>query len=505
MEPCIDIPLDEEVLKDIVEKAKDYCLMHRICMRRKDAFDRDALHFAPFLLLPSPFPREEFHKATKIQTLLNELMHKVAYDYDFLEQTLKHTIKVDDFTGRLYQVHQTILDEGGSAQNLSLGLFRSDYFYDCDESSLNGLGIKQVEFNTVASSLGSLVSVVCSAQKYILSELNRRDLLENLPPNQALEGLAAGMLEACSIYNRKGSVILFIVEDLTYNICDQKFHEFEIRKQNPDVYVIRKTLTEVADQGRLDDEKRLFIGKDEVAVIYFRCGYHPDQYPTEREWDARLMMERSLAIKCPSIQYHLAGTKKIQQALASPGVLERFFDDETKINEIRGIFTGIFSLDHNDEGNRAYQDAMNNPSRYVVKPQREGGGNNIYGDDIIPFLEKIKDSNERNAYILMEKITTPITKNYMVRPGYDKPQFVNVVSELGIFGYIIGDSKKIITNKYVGHMLRTKLSHVNEGGVAAGLGALDSVFLVDAERCCNNPEIPAVADCDDCGVCCQKT
>ena len=85
-------------------------------MRRKDAFDRDALHFAPFLLLPSPFPREEFHKATKIQTLLNELMHKVAYDYGFLEQTLKHTIKVDDFTGRLYQVHQTILDEGGSAQ-----------------------------------------------------------------------------------------------------------------------------------------------------------------------------------------------------------------------------------------------------------------------------------------------------------------------------------------------------------------------------------------------------
>ncbi len=33
-------------------------------------------------------------------------------------------------------------------------------------------------------------------------------------------------------------------------------------------------------------------------------------------------------------------------------------------------------------------------------------------------------------------------------------------------------------------MLRTKLSDVNEGGVAAGLGALDSVFLVDAESCC---------------------
>ena len=27
-------------------------------------------------------------------------------------------------------------------------------------------------------------------------------------------------------------------------------------------------------------------------------------------------------------------------------------------------------------------------------------------------------------------------------------------------------------------------SHVNEGGVAAGLGALDSVYLVDTDRCC---------------------
>lgn len=35
------------------------------------------------------------------------------------------------------------------------------------------------------------------------------------------------------------SVVMFIVEDVTYNICDQKFHEFEIRRQNPDVFVIR--------------------------------------------------------------------------------------------------------------------------------------------------------------------------------------------------------------------------------------------------------------------------
>ena len=45
-------------------------------------------------------------------------------------------------------------------------------------------------------------------------------------------------------------------------------------------------------------------------------------------------------------------------------------------------------------------------------------------------------------------------------------------------------------------MLRTKLSHVDEGGVAAGLGALDSVLLVDAEGCCADEEgNPCLPNC----------
>jgi len=47
-----------------------------ICMRRRDAFDRDALHFAPYLLLPSPFPRKDFDRSLELQPVLNELMHK---------------------------------------------------------------------------------------------------------------------------------------------------------------------------------------------------------------------------------------------------------------------------------------------------------------------------------------------------------------------------------------------------------------------------------------------
>ena len=85
----------------------------------------------------------------------------------------------------------------------------------------------------------------------------------------------------------------------------------------------------------------------EVAVVYFRCGYAPDQYssPDGCEWAARLLIERSKAIKSPSINYHLAGTKKVQQVLAQPGVLERLLGDKAKAEALRDSFTGLYSLD----------------------------------------------------------------------------------------------------------------------------------------------------------------
>lgn len=59
------------------------------CMRSKTNFSKDSLEFAPFTLLPSTFPKEEFEKALSLQKTVNELIHKVAHDHQFLEETLK--------------------------------------------------------------------------------------------------------------------------------------------------------------------------------------------------------------------------------------------------------------------------------------------------------------------------------------------------------------------------------------------------------------------------------
>ncbi|KAI5445003.1 hypothetical protein KIW84_013323 [Lathyrus oleraceus] len=57
-------------------------------------------------------------------------------------------------------------------------------------------------------------------------------------------------------------------------------------------------------EGEILPDGTLNINGLAVAVIYFKVGYAPADYPSESEWKAMLLMERSSAIKCPSISPH---------------------------------------------------------------------------------------------------------------------------------------------------------------------------------------------------------
>ncbi|XP_075222172.1 glutathione synthetase-like isoform X2 [Lycorma delicatula] len=468
---CVPIPKDIEQLKDVIEKAKDWALMHGVGIRNKKEFNPDALQIVPFTFFPSAFPRKEFEKAVKIQPILNELIHRVAFCHSFLEENLKDTIQVDEFTGNLYKIYETVRQEGINPTN-SLGVLRSDYLLDhpdCDK-------IKQVEINTISTSLSAMGFVVAQLQRFILQELGHYDKLKNLPENRALEGVCGGLIEAWKLFKNPKAVILMVIEDVVYNICDQRFHEFRISELSPKTRVIRRTLTDLAQRATLDADKNLIIDNEVVAVVYYRSAYEPLQFHSQKEWDARLLAERSSAIKCPSIHYHLAGTKKVQQALARPGAVEQFFSDPEKVTAVRDVFTGLYSLDFDELGEDAVKKAIEKPERYVLKPQREGGGNNIYGEKIRDVITKIKGSRERTGWILMDRIVPPVQENIIIRASQPAAR-TDTVSELGIFGIIIGDSNEIIYNKQVGHMLRSKESTADEVGVSAGFGAMDSPYL----------------------------
>lgn len=480
--------VSEDTLQSVISRARDYAATRGILLRAENSTILN--HHAPFTLLPTAFPKNLFFQAKEVQEDFNLLVHRVSLDHEFLKSSLASTISSDGFTARLFNIYEKIRSEG-IAQPIALGILRSEYMLDHDKpSSVNGaqsgfpdskdLSIKQIEVNTIASSFGGLGSLMGELHRYVFQQLKREldTVPEKIPNNGAIRGIAEGLAEAWKLYGSKEAVVLAVCNSDERNVFDQKWIEHHLSEINPSIKFVRRSLTDIAKSGQINEEKNLYVDEQEVAVVYFRSGYAPDQYPTENEWSARLTMERSRAIKCPNIAYHLVGTKKVQQVLAAPGVLERFISEDERVNRIRRTFAGLYTLDEGPDGDKAVELAMRDPDRYVLKPQREGGGNNTFGEDIPKVLCGMKDVTERSQYILMDRVRSPAQKNYIVRAELDKIVPSDVVSELGIFGIVIGTNEKILVNKEIGHLLRTKSTGHDDGGVSSGRANLDSPFLV---------------------------
>lgn len=67
------------------------------------------------------------------------------------------------------------------------------------------------------------------------------------------------MLEAWRLYANPKAFILIVVEDVSYNICDQRFHQFRIRELNPNANVMRKNLTQIYNEATLNENKELVM------------------------------------------------------------------------------------------------------------------------------------------------------------------------------------------------------------------------------------------------------
>ena len=104
--------------------------------------------------------------------------------------------------------------------------------------------------------------------------------------------------------------------------------------------------------SKADDVKTVGGGEDEemgreqeregevlISVAYYRAGYAPTDYPTNKEWEARELIENSVATKCPTVGYQLAGTKKIQQVLCEEGMVEKFLTEPESVL-LRKCFAG---------------------------------------------------------------------------------------------------------------------------------------------------------------------
>ncbi|BFZ53069.1 Glutathione synthetase [Savitreella phatthalungensis] len=469
----------------------DWCLAHGLVVRPQPAVAAEnrggclACH-APVALHPTPFPRACFNHAYAIQKGYNELYARIANDQTFLAGIMRDLGDVDDFTKSLWELHLEVQSDltaaGRTEQDIYLGMFRSDYLVHAQE----GLApqIKQVEFNTVSSSFAGLATRTAELHRSMVKQgaygPNFQATLADLPKNPATEGLAAGLAAAHSAYGVKDAIVLFVVQPGERNAFDQRWLEYALLETHG-VHSVRLTLADVQSRTSTDESGKLRIGgvhtPTEVAVVYYRAGYSPDDYPSAEEWRGRKTLEASAAIKCPTLLTQLAGSKKVQQVLTDAGMVERFVDTKESADLVRSTFVKLHTLDTTEAGKEARRLALEQPERYVLKPSREGGGNNIYRDKIPEFLRTIPE-RQWPGYILMELILPPDRHNAIVRAGELFP--ATVVSELGIYGAVVWDKQgKILYNEPAGHLLRTKSKETDEGGVAAGFACIDSPWLTD--------------------------
>eukprot|EP01087_Luapelamoeba_hula_P017584 TRINITY_DN5555_c0_g1_i1.p1 TRINITY_DN5555_c0_g1~~TRINITY_DN5555_c0_g1_i1.p1 ORF type:complete len:512 (+),score=78.68 TRINITY_DN5555_c0_g1_i1:36-1571(+) len=449
----------------------------------KSAQDSHVTH-APVTLLPAPMPAAVFRQAYAVANDFNVLVHRASRDHEFVCKTLALAAEADSFTGQLLKLYKQVYNEGWR-QKYELGLHRSDYMLHVEEGKTPLL--QQVEINTISAAFSALSTTVSEMHRFVISKLQGEGtpigVIEPhaLPQNRAGYKFVDALASAHKAYDNKKAVIMMIVQGGERNAFDQRWIEYKLYERH-NVHVIRRSLTDIAERAKLDESSHILtMDGHVVAVAYFRAGYTPDDYHSDKEWHARLTLERSDSIKCPSLAYHLIGAKKVQQVFSVPGVLERFFDateESDRIARIRACFTGQYSLDHEEhspEQDAVIKKAIADPDSFIMKPQREGGGNNFNGDALREALTNFKPE-ERAAYVLMDRIRASTFETLSYRAG--QATVTTSVYELGVYSSFLAEGEKVILDEVAGHLLRTKESTQKEGGVVAGASNLDSPLLI---------------------------
>jgi len=368
-----------------------------------------------------------------------------------------------------------------------------------------------VELNTMAASFGCLGARVRAIHALTIAAglgppgVTADDLPANDVEAQLASALAAGHAAYVSDDERRGlagadalpALPVVVVQPGERNVYDQTLLGLALlHATGGAVPLQRLSLAQLTAWGTLDAATNALVVRVppgavaqvgaggswatatsafRVSVAYFRAGYTPDDYPTAAEWAARTALHASYAIAVPTVAVQLVGTKKVQQVLTAPGEVERYLP-AADAAAVRSTFMPQRSLAPGADGDAAAAAATASPDAWVLKPQREGGGNNVYGADVVTALARMSPT-ERGGWVLMRRIHPVRGRNVVVRGGAGGAG--EVVSELGVFGtYLATAAGEVTLNEAAGTLLRSKLADVEDGGVAAGVAVLDSVRLV---------------------------
>ena len=394
---------------------------------------------------PVPFAKCAYAKA--LAPLLGELVARACVATEWLHDTLRDAAAAD--------AHVLFLLRTRRPQRRYMAFLRSDYMMAEDAVQLC-----QVELNTMSCAFAALSTRVGALHGV---------------PNGALDGLCGAIADAHrdaveGALAPTHAVVVMVVREEEANVCDQQLVVDGLVRRG--VPCVRRTLRALRRASTPRDGGALVLEDGQWAsVVYFRACYDAWEHAEDWQREVRATIERSGAVKCPCMDVELVGTKKVQQALAAPGGVERFLAP-TEAARVRRTFVGLWAAEALPDAVRAAVHA--DPCAYVLKPQREGGGNNLHGAAILEALA----GPGAAQYVLMERIRPPPCAERVTVVDMDGARTLcHPVAELGVFSTLAfahQDALAITRNEGVGWLLRVKEASEPEGGVACGAAALAS-------------------------------
>ena len=462
--------------KDLIQNAIEQAKLHGIL---KYLPEGDLTH-TPFSLSPYTMTESVFEEMVELTVPFSELMIRVSRNTDFLAHHLEPIAAIDPFLKMLLDCRSREI-----TQSKQLLVQRNDFFianvkqYIDKQNShtankiTEGAVLRQVELNTVSASFPFLITRLNQLHKNLFEQNKLPEVIQNNPLDAVVDVFA----HAVQNYGISESVILMVVQPDEKNIFDQLGLEQHLWVKYR-IATVRKTLTEIQTDGKLRQGHLVVDGKT-VAVTYYRAGYSPDDFPSQEAFKGRQLIEASSTIQVPDLAMQLSGMKKIQQVLTKKEVLADFVSAEISGRFLK-TFAKMHTLDeiiNTPEGEVSASERLSkHADDYVLKPQREGGGNNYFGSDILKLLPTIK-KEEQKAYILMEKIQAVPHSSLQVVNG--QAETLNCISEIGRFGICFAENGEVKNNLDAGYLVRTKSKNVNEGGVCAGFACLNTIARFD--------------------------
>ena len=441
----------------------------------------------PFTLLPSPFPKAKFEEALELQTHFNTLVHECTMDQEFLMEALREPARSDVLIAKL--LHFMMESRPfASRKRVFLNMIRADYMlHPSDTPDKSKYDLKQVEINTIAAGFINIGPRAAALHRFTVDYYQglthgTQELIQ--PENKASElsalALATAYNKYCEVYKsaKPNTIIIFTVppEEKEYNVFDQRPLEIRLFEEHK-IRVRRVTFKYLTDAIKLGENGEMMVDGEEIAVTYFRAGYSEQFFPTENEWKVRALIEQSNTVSVPSVAAHLVTFKSIQQKLCDTGIVEKYIKDPSVAKRIRATFAEHIALDGSKRAEDAIELVRKNPKLYVLKPNKEGGGNNYFDDDILPVIKAIENTDEMKNYILMQRLNPPDMNICLVNPSKDA-YLTKGNSELGVFGFHLTVDGKVEMNLEGGYVLRSKDYKDNECGVSSGIGYVDSPLLV---------------------------